>query len=83
MAKAVIIGIYIEDRIKEAGEIQKILTEFGCSIKTRLGLHEAGNTCSPSGIILLELTGAKAEWEKFEVKLKGIAGVQIQKLEFV
>ena len=35
-----IIGIKINDRIKEAGKVQQVLTDYGCSIKTRLGLHE-------------------------------------------
>jgi len=55
-----VLGIRIEDRVKEAGEVQKVLTKFGCSIKTRLGLHEVSNDfCSSSGLILLELTGPK------------------------
>ena len=60
-----VLGIRIEDRVKEAGEVQKVLTKFGCSIKTRLGLHEVSNDfCSSSGLILLELTGPKDEQEK-------------------
>jgi len=35
-----ILGILIPDRVKDAVKIQEALTKYGCSIKTRLGLHE-------------------------------------------
>ena len=59
MAKEIrILGVLITDRQKEAGKVQALLTKFGCSIKTRLGLHEVtDNLCSSSGLIILELTG--------------------------
>ena len=53
-----ILGIYISDRMKESKQVQSILTKFGCSIKTRLGLHEVTDDyCATSGILILELTG--------------------------
>ena len=51
-----IIGIKLDDRLDSAVEFQKILSEFGCSIKTRIGLHDKiDGLCSPKGIILLEV----------------------------
>lgn len=77
-----VLGIRIEDRVKEAGEVQKVLTKFGCSIKTRLGLHEVSNDfCSSSGLILLELTGPKDEQEKLHETLHKIPGTLIRKME--
>ncbi|HNV52791.1 MAG TPA: hypothetical protein PLH91_11320 [Tenuifilaceae bacterium] len=77
-----VLGIRIEDRVKEAGEVQKVLTKFGCSIKTRLGLHEVSNDfCSSSGLILLELTGPKDEQEKLHETLVKIPGTLIRKME--
>lgn len=77
-----VLGIRIEDRVKEAGEVQKVLTKFGCSIKTRLGLHEVSNDfCSSSGLILLELTGPKDEQEKLHETLQQIPGTLIRKME--
>ena len=77
-----VLGIRIEDRVKEAGEVQKVLTKFGCSIKTRLGLHEVSNDfCSSSGLILLELTGPKDEQEKLHATLVKIPGTLIRKME--
>jgi hypothetical protein len=51
-----IIGILLENRIEEAIKFQEILTECGCNISTRIGLHPIGEyKCVNSGIILLEV----------------------------
>ncbi|MGQ1785667.1 MULTISPECIES: hypothetical protein [unclassified Saccharicrinis] len=81
--KITILGVSVFDRTKEAGEVQKVLTKFGCSIKTRLGLHEVSDDfCSKSGLIILELFGDKKEQKKLEKKLVGIEGVEVQKMAF-
>jgi len=78
-----ILGILISDRVKEAGKVQQLLTKFGCSIKTRLGLHEVSNEhCSVSGLMILELTGEESEKDKLEQELKKIDGIKIQKMLF-
>ena len=78
-----ILGVLITDRKKEAGEVQKVLTKFGCSIKTRLGLHEASDeTCSNEGLILLELTGDYKEMDNLEKELENIEGTQTKKMTF-
>ncbi|HAN18743.1 MAG: hypothetical protein A2X13_13025 [Bacteroidetes bacterium GWC2_33_15] len=78
-----ILGVLITDRQKEAGKVQAVLTKFGCSIKTRLGLHEVSDDlCSTSGLLLLELTGDLSEMDKLEKELKTIAGTQTQKMIF-
>ncbi len=78
-----ILGLYITDRVKDAVQVQDILTRYGCSIKTRLGLHEVVNEyCSTSGLILLELTGDKQEMDNLEKELRQVAELQIQKMEF-
>ncbi|OFX83231.1 MAG: hypothetical protein A2W99_12575 [Bacteroidetes bacterium GWF2_33_16] len=84
MAKEIrILGVLITDRQKEAGKVQALLTKFGCSIKTRLGLHEVtDNLCSSSGLIILELTGDVAEMDKLEKELKTIGGIQSQRMIF-
>lgn len=78
-----ILGILITDRKKEAGEVQKILTQYGSAIKTRLGLHEVGDeTLSEEGLILLELTGSQSEMDNLEKKLESIEGTQTKKMDF-
>ncbi len=53
-----IIGVRLENRMECAVEFQKVITEFGCEIRTRLGLHPSnGGMCLNYGIILLEVSG--------------------------
>lgn len=83
MDKHIIVGVHITERVKHAGEIQKIFTEFGCQIRTRLGLHEANKSvCSPNGLILLELMDDDAKTVAFKKKLASIDGVEVQSMVF-
>lgn len=51
-----IIAIKLSPRNSVAPKVQEVLTEYGCIIKTRLGLHEASkDKCSSAGLILLDL----------------------------
>jgi hypothetical protein len=78
-----ILGIYITDRMNEAPRVQSILTKFGCSIKTRLGLHEVtGSYCDTGGLMLLELTGDTNECMKLEKELLKIDGLEVKKMIF-
>ena len=77
-----VIGVLITDRVKEAGAVQETLTKHGCIIRTRLGLHQAGNHCSPDGLLLLELAGDINEWVELEEDLKVIDGIQVQSMSF-
>ncbi len=78
-----VLGVYISDRLDAAQLVQKTLTKFGCSIKTRLGLNEVvDDFCSNSGLILLELTGDLNEAIKLENELLKIDGVQVEKMVF-
>jgi hypothetical protein len=78
-----ILGIHVSDRINEANQVQSILTKFGCSIKTRLGLHDVRDDyCSASGMIILELTGDTSECQKLENELLKLENVQVKKMIF-
>jgi len=73
----------VTNRVENAAHIQSVLTECGCYIKTRIGLHElAENICSPKGLILLELSGDDKACAEVEGKLKEIKGLQVQKMVF-
>jgi len=83
MKKTCILGIHVTNRVQDATRIQEILTKFGCSIKTRLGLHEVTEDyCAATGLILLELTGNPEEFEKLEKELVGIPGLEVRKMVF-
>ena len=79
-AKRTILGVHVAQRTKHTAKVQKILTDYGCSIRTRIGLHEAGGGfCSPSGLILLEVVdraGALA------AALAKVPGVSVKKMVF-
>ncbi len=78
-----IVGIQINDRQAEAGKVQGVLTGFGCSIKTRIGLHEASKDfCSPSGLIILEMLDQPEEIARFEKALSEIKGIVVKKMQF-
>lgn len=84
MAKEhVILGVHITNRVKCVPDVQALLSKFGCSIRTRIGLHDVHDDyCSPSGMILLEMSGEKKAIKKLEKKLKAIGGVDVQKMVF-
>ncbi|EJP6473424.1 hypothetical protein ACFLKB_11810 [Clostridium sp. FAM 1755] len=78
-----IMAIKISPRNEVAPKVQEILTKNGCIIKTRLGLHEATNdSCSKSGLILLELLNNKKEdIETLSKDLSSLKGVSVKLLE--
>jgi hypothetical protein len=78
-----ILGILVAKRGENSTKVQHILTKYGCSIKTRLGLNEAISEDSTSyGLILLELVGNKTEWEKLEAELLKLEDIVTKKISF-
>ncbi len=83
MGNRIVIGLHVTNRVKEIPCVQSILTEFGCNIKTRLGLHQASDsTCSASGLLLLEMIGDDSRIAEMEIKLRGLEGLDVQKMVF-
>jgi hypothetical protein len=83
MGTCCIVGIRVSDRAHLAGEVQRVLTEYGCNIKTRLGLHDvAGDACSPSGLIVLQVVGGEKVCSEMLKKLGSIKGVQTKSMSF-
>jgi len=78
-----ILAIHVTDRLKEALPMQQVFTEFGCNIKTRVGLHDVdGNLCAPGGVVILELVGEPGIDDSIAGRLAGIEGVEVKKIEF-
>jgi hypothetical protein len=83
MIKRIVLGVMITNRATNAPEFQKLITQFGCNIKTRIGLHEvADNFCSANGLILLEMHGDEAPILELESKLRELEGFIVQKMVF-
>jgi len=78
-----ILGVHITKRVPEVSLVQTVLTKHGCTIRTRLGLHEVKDDfCSPDGLIILELTGTREDYVKLENELRKIHGLEIGKMVF-
>jgi hypothetical protein len=73
--------VRVNYRSKSAADIQNIFTKYGCSIKVRLGLHEAGDVCSEDGLIILQLTDSKDEIEAFNNELNSVDGIKANTME--
>lgn len=83
MDKHIVLGVHVTNRIKDAGPVQHLLTEYGCNIKTRVGLHEVGeNICGPGGIIVLEMFGDETVCLSLADKLNKLEGVEAQRMVF-
>lgn len=81
MSQFYIVAIRIDKRKELAAHVQTVLTEFGCIIKTRLGLHEAGNSCSNQGLILMEVTPEPEQIALLVEKLSSLDGVNAKVME--
>ena len=79
MDKKTLLIFSLENRRNEAVKVQKILTDFGCIIKTRLGIHDGVlDKCSNTGLIILELVGAKAQIRDLERRLKAVKSIRVK-----
>ena len=80
-----IMAVLQENRVETATKVQEVLTRNGCNIRFRLGLHDAGlDSCSNSGLILLQVCGAKTEVEQLQAELQQVPHVKVKlmSLEF-
>lgn len=80
MTKNTVMAVVINHRSNKAPKVQEVFTKYGCNIKMRVGLHEAGDVCSEEGLILLQLTGGKEEVNELEKQLNDIEGVRAKTL---
>jgi hypothetical protein len=83
MAKRIVLGIQVTNRVEEIPTVQKILTDYGCNIRTRLGLHEVSEKmCSTLGLLILDTCGEEDEIFTMEKKLKNVKGLIVKKMIF-
>jgi len=77
-----VILVKIDHRSSEAGKVQQILTEYGCNIKVRLGLHEVSKEyCADDGLVILEVDGSQIELNQIIDSLNKVDYVQAQLIE--
>jgi hypothetical protein len=83
LAKHIILGIHVANRPNHVPQVQALLTEYGCSIRTRIGLHDTGTGfCSPNGLILLEMTDDESRANELMKKLNAVDGVEVKQMTF-
>jgi desulfoferrodoxin-like iron-binding protein len=81
--KHVILGVHITDRVKHVPTVQGVLTQFGCNIKTRIGLHHVNESfCSPNGLMIIEFVGDDSHCASMISQLSALAGVQVKRMVF-
>lgn len=77
-----IIGIRVNHRHTNAAVLQQTLTQFGCNIRLRVGLHETNeNYCSDDGVIMLQACGEKAQIGQMLDALNALEGVQAKLMD--
>jgi hypothetical protein len=77
-----ILIILIGNRKESAVNVQKVLTGWGCNIKTRLGIHDGVlEECSDKGLLILELVGKNEDNREIARKVSLIKGVSSQLVE--
>ncbi|HNZ06385.1 MAG: hypothetical protein KBA79_03735 [Candidatus Cloacimonetes bacterium] len=77
-----VILVKIDHRSTEAARVQQILTEYGCNIKVRLGLHEVSKEfCANDGLVILEVEGSQEELKQIIDSLNQVNYVQAQLIE--
>ena len=83
--KITVLGIKVNNREAAALQLQKVFTNYGCTIKTRLGLHNLDHdhdSCEGCALIILELIGIEEECLRLEHELNSIDGIIVKKMEF-
>jgi hypothetical protein len=78
-----VMTLLVNNRRKNVPRLQEVLTESGCIIKARLGLHEAGDVCSNDGLIILQLDGSRKEIAELEESLNKLEGIKAKNTELI
>lgn len=77
-----IIGIRMDNRVNNVTNFQNVLTNNGCRIRARLGLHEVGDeACANDGMIILQPYGEKAEIDQLVSDLNALDGVNAKLMD--
>jgi hypothetical protein len=76
-----ILSILVERSQTVVTSVQKILTSYGCNIRTRLGVNEIFFG-EPAGLIILELKGEEKQRILLEKDLKALDHVHVRTMVF-
>jgi hypothetical protein len=76
-----ILGLLVERNNDVILSVQKLLTAYGCNIRTRLGVNEVFFG-EPAGLIILELKGDEKQRILLEKDLKALKQVHVRTMAF-
>jgi hypothetical protein len=76
-----ILGLLLEQDHEIVVAVQKLLTSFGCVIRTRLGVNELFFG-KPAGLIILELSGDATQMDELEKSLGSLKKLHLRKIVF-
>lgn len=76
-----ILGVLVRNGSANSKEVQRLLTMYGCSIRTRLGVNER-HFGEPAGLIILELAGIEEEMERLEADLRSCDNCIVRRMTF-
>ena len=79
--ETMILGILVERNNDVVKAVQKLLSAYGCVIRTRLGVNEVFFE-EPAGLIILELKGDKTQIDLLEKDLRSINQVHVRTMIF-
>ena len=76
-----IVAIKIENREETSKHVQAVLTDFGCDIRTRLGINDyKPEDCTTSGLIIVDIPNEQRAKVIVE-KLSEIKNVKVKTIE--
>lgn len=76
-----VLAVLVKNRSEIIDRVQKILTSFGCTIRTRLGINEDING-ENMGLIILELCGENSEMNRLVKNLGDIEDLSLGVISF-
>lgn len=77
-----IVGLRVNHRHANAPKLQELLTQYGCSIRLRVGLHETNeNFCADDGVILLQVCGEQENITAMVDAFNALEGVKAKMLD--
>ncbi len=77
-----VIGVRLDNRVSNALKFQEVLTQNGCNIRARLGLHEASDdVCANDGLIILQPCGDQEQIDKLVQDLNNLTGIKAKLID--
>jgi putative iron-only hydrogenase system regulator len=76
MKKLSVMGILVDKRTKSAPRVQEILTKYGDSILSRVGIHDPGE--EEHGLITLNVRDKSEVLSSLSEELESLEGVQVK-----